>query len=271
MTMMKNLSGLSTAAGIAVALLVSASLGAQMDARQIVRRSIATWERSMKAERSYSYTERDQQRHLDTGGILKSEDVDVSQTIFVNGDPFQDHVEHNGAPLTRDEARKRMEKLLKRQNETKAEREARLANEKAERAFVMEVADAFNFKLVGDDLINGRPAYILDVTPRPGYAPRSKRARMFTKVAGTLWVDKEDFGWPKAKGRVVEAFAIGFIVARVQKGSHIEFTQTRLADGVWVPNRVSINANAKIFLIKRYDVDEVITYSDYQKAEPEAI
>jgi len=82
------------------------------------------------------------------------EEVDVSKTIFVNGDPFQDFVEHNGAPPTPSEARKQMEKLLKRQTETKAERAARLENEKADRAFVTEVADAFNFassgKSVGD-------------------------------------------------------------------------------------------------------------------------
>jgi hypothetical protein len=81
------------------------------------------------------------------------EEVDVSKTIFVNGDPFQDFVEHNGAPPTPSEARKQMEKLLKRQTETKAERAARLENEKADRAFVTEVADAFNFgsseKIVG--------------------------------------------------------------------------------------------------------------------------
>ena len=45
------------------------------------------------------------------------------------------------------------------------------------------------------------------------------------------------------------------------------FTQTRVADGVWLPACVRINAHAKILLIKSHDVDEVITYSDYQKAD----
>ena len=236
-----------------------------MDPREIVRRSILTWDQGSKIGRSYSYTERDEGRRLDAGGDLKSEEVDVSRTIFVNGDPFQELVEHNGAPPTPNEARKQMEKLVKRQQETKAEREARLENEKEDRAFVNEVVEAFTFRLVGEDVINGRPAYILDVTPRPGYEARTKRAKMFSKVAGKLWVDKQDFGWPKANGCVIEPFFMGFVVARVQKGSQIEFTQTRVADGVWLPSRVRINAHAKIFFIKSYDMDEVITYSDYQK------
>src|SRR6266436_1745436 len=91
---------------VAVVLMFSAVLAAQMDPREIVRRSIATWDRGSKTGRSYSYTERDEGRHLDASGVLQSDDVDVSKTIFVNGDPFQDLVEHNGAPLTPSEARK---------------------------------------------------------------------------------------------------------------------------------------------------------------------
>jgi len=256
---------------VAVVLAFSTVLAAQLDPREIVRRSIATWDRGSKTGRNYSYTERDVGRHLDASGVLQSEEVDVSKTIFVNGDPFQDLVEHNGAPPTPSEARKQMEKLLKRQTETKAERAARLENEKADRAFVTEVVDAFNFRLVGEDVINGRPAYMLDVTPRPGYAPRNKRARMFSKVAGKLWVDKQDFGWPKADGRVIEPFFMGFLVARVQKGSQIEFTQTRVADGVWLPKHVGIKAHAKVLFIMSHDVDEVITFSDYQEAERAAM
>jgi hypothetical protein len=94
---------------------------------------------------------------------------------------------------------------------------------------------------------------------------------MFSKVAGRLWVDKQDFGWPKANGRVIEPFFMGFVVARVLKGSQIEFTQTRLADGVWLPSLVRINAHAKIFFIKSHDLDEIITYADYQKADSAAI
>jgi len=84
-------------------------------------------------------------------------------------------------------------------------------------------------------------------------------------------IRKQDFGWPKADGRVIEPFFMGFVVARVQKGSQIEFTQTRVADGLWLPSPVRINAHAKILFIKSYDMDAVITYSDYQKAEPAAM
>jgi hypothetical protein len=242
-----------------------------MDPSEIVRRSIKTWDRSSTIGRNYSYSELHEQRLLDSNGHVKSEQVDLFQNIFVNGDPYDKLVKHNRAALTSLEARKQLEKLRKRQGETPGDRGLRLAKEKEDRAFVSEVVEAFTFKLVGDEVIDGRPAYILDVTPRLGYEARSKRAKMFSNVAGRLWVDKEDFGWPKANGHVIEPFFIGFVVARVQKDSQIEFTQTRVAEGVWLPKHVGINAHAKVLFVMSHDVDEVITFSDYQEAETAAL
>src|SRR5579864_5136872 len=64
--------------GVVVALAFSAALVAQMNPQEIVRRSIATWDLGSKTGRSYSFTERDEGRHLDASGGLKSAEVDVS-------------------------------------------------------------------------------------------------------------------------------------------------------------------------------------------------
>ena len=61
---------------------------------------------------------------------------------------------------------------------------------------------------------------------------------------------------------------MGLILARVQPGSHIVFEQTRVADGLWMPQRVEVKAEARILFIKNYTQNEVITYSDYQPAQP---
>jgi hypothetical protein len=61
---------------------------------------------------------------------------------------------------------------------------------------------------------------------------------------------------------------MGLFLARVQPGSHILFEQVRLADGVWLPARIEIKANAKILFIKNYAMHEVITYSEYRLVQP---
>ena len=39
-------------------------------------------------------------------------------------------------------------------------------------------------------------------------------------------------------------------------------------DGVWLPSRIQINANAKVLFVKNYTMNRVITYSEYRLAEP---
>jgi len=238
----------------------------KLDPREIVRRSIVTGDRSYKAGQEYTYTESDEEKHLGAHGHVKSTQVEVSKVIFINGEPFEQLVERNGRPLTAAEQKKEQEKIQKRRNESDSQRAARLRKEKSERAFLREVPDAFDFKLAGEEPVNGRLAYVLIATPKTGYQPHSKQANMFSKVQGKLWVDKEEFGWAKIDAQVIQPFAMGFFLARVQKGSQIHFEQIRVAPGVWLPKKIDVAADAKVMFVKNYDMNEVITYSNYQKA-----
>jgi hypothetical protein len=80
-------------------------------------------------------------------------------------------------------------------------------------------------------------------------------------------VDKEDFGWIKADGQVIQPFSIGFVLARVLPGSRITMEQVRVGGAIWVPKHVEIRAAAKIFFIKNLTIDNVLSYSDYRPAQ----
>src|ERR1700737_5527082 len=84
------------------------------DVRQIVGPSVLATERSWGARDHYTYTERDEDRRLNSLGQVKSESVDISRMILVNGARFEQLIEHTGQlPSTRDQ-RKRDEALNKR-------------------------------------------------------------------------------------------------------------------------------------------------------------
>jgi hypothetical protein len=42
---------------------------------------------------------------------------------------------------------------------------------------------------------------------------------MFCKVAGRLWVDKQDMGWIKVDGQVIQPFSMGLFLVRLLRGS----------------------------------------------------
>ena len=211
--------------------------------------------------------ERNETLRLDSEGRVKSTDVDVSRVILVNGAPFEEFLEHNGRPLTPQEEAQQQQKIEKQKHETPEEREARLAKERENRSLIRELPAAFDFQMIGEDVVNGRPAYVLQATPRPSYEPHGKYGRIFSKVEGRLWVDKQDLGWVKIEGRVIQPFSLGVFLARVQRGSQIEMEQTRLADGIWMPARIDVRASAKLLFVKSLLIEKVLTYSDYRLSQ----
>jgi hypothetical protein len=240
--------------------------GSVLDARQIAGASVAATEQSWQARGSYTYTERDENRRLDARGQVKSDDVDVTRMILVNGARFEQLLEHNGQPSSIEDLRKQDEGLEKLKHETSEERSARLRNDQENRSFFQEVLSAFDFQLVGEEIVDGKSAYVLQATPHPGYQAHGKYGKMFSKVEGKLWVNKQDFGWIKVDGQVTQPFSMGLFVARVQRGSHIVLEQTCVGDRVWVPKRIEVRASARIFFLKSLDIDRILTYSDYWPA-----
>jgi len=237
-----------------------------LDARQIVGLSITATERSWQARDHYTYMERDEDRRLDSLGRVKSENVDVTRMIIVNGARFEQLMEHNGQHPTAKEQKKSDEDLDKLKHETPAEQTARLRKDQENRAFLRDILEAFDFEMVGEELVGGRPSYVLHATPHAGYHAHGKFGKMFSKVEGKLWVDKQDFGWTKVDGEVTQSFSMGIFVARVLRGSHILLEETCVGNAVWVPKRLEMRASAKILFLKSLDVARILTYSDYLPA-----
>ena len=236
------------------------------DARQIIGPFVAATERNWQAQDRYTHVERDENLRLDSNGRVKSRDVNVSRVILVNGAPFEQFLEHNGRPLSAEEETQQKQKIEKQKRETPEDREARLAKERETRSLIRELPAAFDFQMIGEDVVNGRPAYVLRATPRPGYQPHGKYGRIFSNVEGRLWIDKQDLGWVKIEGQVNQLFSLGLFLARVQPGLQIAMEQTRLADGTWMPERIEVRASAKLLFVKDLLIERVLTYSDYRLA-----
>jgi hypothetical protein len=238
-----------------------------LDARQIVGRSLVAAEHSWQARDAYIYMERDEDRRLDSLGQVKSENVDVTRMTLVNGIRFEQLMEHNGQLPSAEEQIKRDQDLEKLKHETSEEQAARLRKNEENKSYLRDLLEAFDFHLIGEEIIAGRPAYMLEATPHPGYHASGKYGKLFAKVKGKLWVDQKDFGWVKVDGEVTQSFSMGLFLARVQRGSHIVLEQTRLADAVWVPKRLEVKASARILFLKSLDLDRILTYSDYRRAK----
>src|SRR5262249_50621642 len=154
------------------------------------------------------------------------------------------------------EAAKEDEKIQKiidkRKNESDDDRRKRLEKEEKDREqgrkFVTEVANAYNFKLVGTELVGGREAWVIDGEPRPGFEPHMKESKFLSKFHGRVWIDKDDLQLSKMDVEALDTVSLGWVLARIHKGTRFMLEQTRVNDEVWLPGHVTFKFDARVAL-----------------------
>jgi hypothetical protein len=226
-----------------------------------------------KRQRNYTYIERDVQNKLDGKGETKSTEVRTSEVLEVYGEQVQRLIEKDDKPLDAKEAAKEEEKIQKiidkRKNESEEDRRKREEKEEKDREdgrkFVREVADAYDFKLVGTELVGGREAWVIDGEPRPGFEPHMKESKFLSKFHGRVWIDKSDLQLSKMDVEAIDTVAVGWVLARVHKGTRVMLEQTRVNDEVWLPLHLTFKIDARVALVKGYKIDGEQTYRDYRK------
>jgi hypothetical protein len=248
------------------------------DPLEIVRRSIEIDQRTAGIVRNYTYLQRQEQRDLDSSGKVKDTETRTWDVTWLEGSPYRRLVAHNDQPLSPNEQQKEEEQLQKsleqRRKETKEQRERRLAEferrQQRQREPVKELPDAFDFKLVGEEALNGGQTYVIDATPKPGYRPKLPSASYFPKVKARLWIDRKDYQWVKVEMESLDTISFGGIVVRLSKGSHLMVEQARINNEVWLPKRVAMQISARLMLVKIVHREVLITFSDYKKFQAES-
>lgn len=233
-----------------------------------MRQSIDNGRKSWLALQDYSCLKLDTQKKVEDGKTIES-NSDLYRVIPMEGTRYERLVSHNGEPLAPEEASRQeqdyQQTLTRRQNQTSTEKNARLKRELKDRAYLDEVPDAFDFRLLGEEELPTGQAYVIEATPHPGYQPKSRYAKAFSKMSGKLWIDKKDTQWVKADAIAMDSVSFGYILARLAKGSNIILEQQRLADGTWVPKGFEAKASARIMLFFNRNINEQVSYSDYRK------
>jgi hypothetical protein len=256
-----------------ILLLGSGSLmWAQIDAREIIRRSVIANDADWKVLPRYSHRETDISEKVDAGEEPKSSRT--YEVVMVDGSPYQELIAINGVPLPPQlrerEETKLTKEIAKRRRESREERAARIAKYERERQndhFLMnEMTHAFDFKLAGEDDLDGHPVYVLEATPRRDYHPPNQKAKVLTGMKGRLWIDRDHYHWVKVEAEVIKPVTFAYFIAKVDPGTSFEFEQAPVESDVWLPTRFVENVNAKILGLKSHRSREEEIYSDYQLA-----
>ncbi len=226
-----------------------------------------------KRQRDYTYVERVEEHKLNGKGEVSSSETRTYDVLEIYNEQCRRLTAKNDQPLSSREAAKEEAKLQKmidkRKNETDAQRDKRLQEEEKDREetrqFVKEVADAYNFTLVGVEPLEGRETYVIDGEPRPGFEPKRKEAKILPKFRFRVWIDRAENQWVKLDAQCIDTVSFGLFLARLHKGSRIVIDTTRINDEVWLPRHVAVRVDVRLALLKNFSVEEDLTYRDYKK------
>lgn len=226
-----------------------------------------------KRQRDYTYVERVEEHKLNGNGEISSTETRTYDVMQIYNEQCRRMTAKNDKALPVKEAAKEDEKIQKiidkRKNESDAQREKRLKQEEKEREenrqFVKEVADAYDFTLVGTESLEGRGTYVIDAEPRKGFEPKRKEAKILPKFRFRVWIDRAANQWVKLDAQCIDTVSFGLFLARIHKGSRIVIDTTRVNDEVWLPRHVAVHVDVRVALLKNFNVEQDITYRDYKK------
>ena len=158
-----------------------------------------------KKQRDYTYIQREEEHKLDGKDQVKSSESKTYEIMVLYEEPVRKLIAKDDKPSSENDARKEDEKIQKIIEKRKNESDRRSAkapgkqNKEQEegRQFVKEIADAYNFRFVGEENLDGRETSVIDADPRPGYEPHMKDAKFLPKFRFRVWLDETEKQWVK--------------------------------------------------------------------------
>jgi hypothetical protein len=239
----------------------------------LIRRTAENDIQNDKKLLDYTYLENVEEQHLDSKGKVKSSETKTNEIMMLYGSQVKRLIAKNGQPLSTKAAAQEDERVQKiadkRKNESPEQRAKRLRQEEKDhqetREFVNDIANAYNFHLMGIEAIAGRDTYVIDAEPRPGFEPHAKGAKFLPKFRFRIWIDKLETQWVKLDAEAIDNVSVGLFLARFHKGSRIVIEQTRVNDEVWLPRHLALKVDVRLALVKDFNVAQDVTYRDYKK------
>ena len=243
------------------------------DARDIVRHAVELDQNNWIQRADYTWVGRSHERHFDAHNRVTSDHQETWEVFILDGLPFTRNLSREGKPLPEAEQRRQQQKLdrdtARLERETPEEKQKRAAefekSRRRERAFLLELPDAFDLHLEGSDTIDGQDVWVISGVPKPGYRAKTRDGAALSKIRGKMWIEKSGYQWVRVEAETIGTISFGVFLARLDPGAKLVLEQTRINGQLWLPKRAYMSGKGRIALLKRIAEDDEITWTDYKK------
>ena len=218
----------------------------------------------LELRKNYTYKETKVADEFDSKGNNKGRHTDEYQIFYVEKTQLQQHIAHDGKPLSDGDGKKEQERVDKQVAEIKAH-----TQRKDPHAMVLRVSTLIKLATVSAprrEMRNGRSTIIFDYKGNLRSKADGIFEEMIKKLEGTIEVDEHDAAIVHLTGTLQENFRVlGGLAANIQKGSHFEMNAARINDEVWFTKSFAAHVDGHILVFKGFDGDMHTTFSDYRK------
>ncbi|MDB6018615.1 MAG: hypothetical protein JWR19_3104 [Pedosphaera sp.] len=214
---------------------VYAQTPAPLSAEEVMQRAVERAESSDShiARPNYLYHKHTITEELDTKGRLKEHKEKLYQVMVESGLSYIRLIQINGQSLSVGE--------LKKEDAREAAERAKLADAKPdskgdnrENFLTRELVAKYKLTLLEQKMIGGRATYVVAFEPKSGELPVKRLTDRFAnRMAGTVWIDVEDFELAKAEIHLQGEVALWGGIVGTLKRCNYTLMRTRLPDGTW--------------------------------------
>ena len=231
----------------------------------------------------YTYKERRIEYRHTTAGAEEVASVKTFQVLPGSepGRSYRRLIEVDGRPLSKEEIEKNerehqkrvLERQRERDNESTADKSARLKKENdhrlQEQAIWDDLMRVYTFTLEGREVVDGRTLVAVSFVPKPNAEPQSDIGERMVNVKGRALISEDDYQVARVDAQVLGDISIGWgIIGKLYAGATASYTRRKVNDELWLPVRLQYSGAGRA-LIKHFNVHTVVDYSDYQRI-PEA-
>lgn len=194
--------------------------------RHLVERSESP--QTVERRNSVAYERTSRVEYLNEDGTTKRDTIRVFKIAPENGRPVTRLVSVNGRPPADKEDRNKSA--------------ARETGEKSRSlALNDELLSRFQFSFVREEEFASRPTWVLSFVPKPGAPSESFLDRLMNAMAGTFWIDQQDYQLARADVHLSKRVSFfGGIAGAIDK-LDLTLIQRRVEETVWLGEAIHID------------------------------
>src|SRR6266550_1324392 len=226
----------------------------------------------------YMFVERRTEQRLDSSGRTEHESVKVYEVYpgLPGENRYRRLIEEDGKPLPpaklaeRDRDRqKAVEEYARKMANTHDRQQATQDYDKARRHYNEAIDDIFriyDIQMIRRESIDGHDTILATLAPRPNVKPLTRDGGIMRHFKARAWISESDYELVRVEIEAIDSLSIGMgLLAKIDKGTTASYERRKVNNEVWLPERVTWTAGARVLLLKRLRVRGISDFSGYRK------